>query len=78
MTAASLPESIWVTCYSGRLYVDRPSSFVWQGVRYEVAKVEEEWQEPGQKKFRVSTKGELRFGLCYDEGQDRWSITKIM
>ena len=78
MTEARLPQSVQVTCYSGRIYADRPVSFVWQGARYEVEKVEREWQEPGQKHFQVLTRDRKNFRLCYNEGQDQWSIIEIL
>ncbi len=78
MTEANLPESVQVTCYSGRIYADRPSSFIWQDRRYEVKEVEKEWLEPGEMHFHVLTQDEKRFGLCYNEGQDQWSITEII
>ena len=77
-------EPIKVTCYSGRIYADRPASFVWQDEKYEVKEVEKEWREPGQKYFVVTARGERgkkddrRFELCYHEGQDKWSIAEII
>jgi len=71
-------KPIQVTCYSGRVYADRPASFVWQDEKYEVKEVEKEWQEPGERHFQVLTQDEKRFRLCYNEGQDQWSITEII
>ena len=74
-------KPIHVTCYSGRIYADRPASFVWQDKQYEVKAIEREWREPGQKHFVVTARGEKddrRFELCYHEGQDQWSIAEII
>ena len=79
-------QTISVTCYSGRSYADRPASFVWQGRKYTAEKVEKEWQEPGEKHFVVTTrgeesgeseKGEKRFEICYHEREDSWSLIEI-
>jgi hypothetical protein len=78
MTEANSPEPAQVTCYSGRIYADRPASFVWQGVKYDVKDIEREWQEPGERHFVVKTEDDRRFELCYYEGQDQWSITEII
>jgi hypothetical protein len=78
MTEASSPEMVQVTCYSGRTYADRPVSFTWQGVGYEIEKVEREWQQPSERLFVVRTKDEKRFRLCYNEGHDQWSITEVL
>jgi len=77
MSQSDLSQSVRVSCYSGRIYADRPSSFVWQGVRYELKDIEKEWQEPGERHFQVLTQDEKRFKLCYNEGQDQWSLTEI-
>lgn len=71
-------KPVQVTCYSGRVYADRPASFVWQDEKYEVKEVEKEWQEPGEKHFVVKTKDDRLFELCYHEGQDEWSIIEIV
>ena len=71
-------DNLKVNCYSGRIYADRPSSFVWQDRKYEVKEVEKEWQEPGERHFLIKTQDEKRFRLCYDESQDQWSITEII
>ena len=71
-------EPVKVTCYSGRVYADRPASFVWQDKKYEVEKIEKEWQEPGEKHFLIKTEDDRRFELCYHEGNDLWSITEII
>jgi hypothetical protein len=67
-----------VSCYSGQTYAERPRSFVWEGVKYEVEEIEKEWREPGERHFQVRTKDNKRFQLCYNETQDRWSLTELM
>ena len=75
-----------VTCYSGRSYANRPTSFVWEGVKYEVTDIEREWLEPGEKHFIVKTtsgkgekseKDEKRFQICYHEREDSWSLIEL-
>ena len=83
MTEANSFEPTQVTCYSGRTYADRPASFVWQDKQYEVKEVEREWQEPGQKHFVVTARGEKgekddkRFELCYIEQDDIWWLKEL-
>jgi len=67
-----------VSCYSGQTYAQRPRSFVWEGVEYEVAAIEKEWLEPGERHFQVRTKAHKLFQLCYNETQDRWSLTELV
>ena len=73
----SYPEPVKVTCYSGRSYADRPASFVWQGIKYEVKEVEREWLEPGERHFLVKTEDEKRFEICYHEREDSWSLIEL-
>jgi len=77
---------VYVTCYSGRSYADRPASFVWQDKQYEVKVIEREWLEPGEKHFVVVTtseksekneKDEKRFEICYHEREDSWSLREL-
>ena len=78
MANANSFQPTQVTCYSGRIYADRPASFVWLDKRYEVKEMEKEWQEPGEKHFMVRTEDDRRFELCYHEGNDQWSIAEII
>lgn len=66
-----------VRCYSGHTYAERPRSFVWQGIAYEVAEIEKTWQQPDERCFRVSTKDNRQFNLCYNETQHQWSLTEV-
>jgi hypothetical protein len=67
-----------VKCYSGQTYAERPRSFIWQGVEYEVEEIEKQWLEPGERHFQVRTRDNKLFQLCYNETQDRWSLTKLV
>lgn len=66
-----------VSCYSGHTYAERPRSFVWRGIAYEVAEIEKSWQQPGERYFQVSTKENRLFNLCYNETQHHWSLTEV-
>lgn len=77
MANAGSPQPVKVTCYSGRAYADRPASFVWQGVKYEVDDIEREWQEPGEKHFLIKTEDDRRFELCYIEQDDIWWLREL-
>ena len=66
-----------VSCYSGYTYAERPRSFVWQGIAYEVAEIEKTWQQPGERCFQVSTRDNRLFNLCYNETLQRWSLTEV-
>jgi hypothetical protein len=68
-------ENLKVRCYSGRTYAERPQSFTWQGTEYEVAEIEKEWLEPGQRCFQVRTGDNKLFKLCYNETKEIWTIT---
>ena len=67
-------NNLVVKCYSGHIYAEEPRSFEWQGVEYEVAEIERAWQEPGERYFRVKTRDNKLFQLCYNEAEERWSL----
>ena len=67
-----------VRCYSGRLYAEEPRSFLWQQSELEIESVEEAWQEPGKRLFRVVIHDGRLFELCYNEATDRWSAIELM
>jgi len=67
-------NSLKVNCYSGHTYAERPKAFEWQGIKYEVEKVERAWQEPGERHFQVQTKDNILFQLCYNETQKQWTL----
>lgn len=67
---------VQVACYSGRTYAERPTAFLWEGIEQKVRKIEREWQEPGEKHFRICTEGDRLFELCYYEDGDWWLATE--
>jgi len=71
-------NNLKVNCYSGQTYAERPKSFLWEGIEYEVEEIEKEWQEPGERHFQVITKDNKLFQLCYNESQDQWSLTELI
>lgn len=68
-------NSLKVNCYSGHTYAERPDSFLWRGVAYEVEEIESAWVEPGRRCFKVRTRGNKSCQLCYNEVSKRWSLT---
>ena len=73
-----LNNNIEVECYSGHTYAERPKSFRWEGVGYEIEEIEKEWQEPGERWFQVRTGGNKLFKLCYNEVKEQWSLTELV
>ena len=71
-------DELIVNCYSGHTYAEMPCSFEWQGVGYEVVKIEREWQVPGEKCFQVCTMDNKLFRLCYNGVEDQWSLTELV
>ena len=67
-----------VNCYSGHTYAERPKSFLWHGIEYEVEEIERAWQEPGEKHFQIRTSENKLFNLCYNETKDYWSLTELV
>jgi hypothetical protein len=67
-----------VKCYSGYLYAEEPLSFVWQGKELRIKSIENAWQEPSKRLFRVITEDGNLFGLCYNEKSDYWSAVELM
>ncbi len=69
-------NTLKVNCYSGHTYAQRPVSFSWQGMDYEVEEVEKEWLEPEKRCFLVKTVDNKSFQLCYNEALNEWSISR--
>ena len=67
-----------VNCYSGHTYAERPESFQWQGIEYEVNEIEKAWQEPGKRHFQIRTKDNKLFNLCYNETEKEWSLIELV
>lgn len=72
------PEPTEAKCYSGRIYAERPESFLWQNEEHKVSVIEKAWQEPGKRLFKVITEDGKSFELCYDETNDQWSATELV
>ena len=71
-------DNLKVNCYSGHTYAEEPRSFLWEGIEYEVQEIEKAWQEPGEKHFRVHTKDNKLFQLCYNETEKQWSLIELI
>ena len=71
-------NNLKVKCYSGLTYAERPKSFRWEGVEYEVAEIERAWVAPGERHFQVRTKDNKLFQLCYNETHSQWSLTELV
>ena len=70
-------KSVWVTCYSGHTYAERPESLMWHDVEHKIEEIEKEWQEPGARLFQVRTEGGGLFVLSYNERGDEWSAFEL-
>ena len=77
-SSGSKTSNLKVSCYSGQSYAERPVSFSWEDKDYQVAEIEAEWRGEGTKNFRVRTKDNKLFQLCYNESQDQWSLTELV
>jgi len=71
-------NNLKVNCYSGHTYAERPESFMWQGMEYEIQKIEKEWRQPGEKYFQVRTGDNKLFRLCYNETEQQWSLIELV
>ncbi len=69
-------DDVQVKFYSGHVYAERPMSFTWEGIEFDVIEIEKTWLEPGLKYFQVRTKGSKIFKLCYNEALGQWSVTE--
>jgi hypothetical protein len=67
-----------VKCYSSHTYAQEPRSFVWEEKELTVKSVEQAWQEPGRRCFRVATEDGKLFELCYNQRADRWSAINLI
>jgi len=71
-------DNLKVNCYSGHTYAQRPKSFLWEDIEYEVDETEKAWQEPGEKHFQVRTKDNKLFHLRYNEVEKEWSLIELV
>jgi hypothetical protein len=69
---------VLVSCYSGRIYADRPVSLIWEGIEHKIEEVEKEWQEPGARLFKVRTENGRLFVLSYNERGDEWAAFELV
>ncbi len=69
-------DNLEVNCYSGHTYAERPKSFLWEGVEYEIEEIEKEWLAPGERHCQVRTGDNKLFQLCYNETEQQWSLTE--
>lgn len=67
-------EPVWVTCYSGYTYAERPEYFIYRGITHRVQQVAKQWREPGERHFLVCDEENKLFELCYNESKDEWSL----
>lgn len=63
-----------VECHSGYEYSERPLALWWQGERFLIAQILDQWRIPGGKCFRVRTEDGKIFELFYGELYDEWRI----
>jgi hypothetical protein len=71
------PGADRVECYSGHSYAQEPRAVIWQGHRYQVARVEERWRTPEGPAFRVRVEAERVFELRYHELFHSWTIREL-
>ena len=71
-------NNIDVKCYSGHTYAEEPRSFIWNGVEYHIELIESAWREPGERHFLVRTEDNKLFQICYNEAEERWSLTEVV
>jgi hypothetical protein len=71
-------NNLKVNCYSGHTYAEEPRSFEWQGTEYEIKEIEKSWQGPGERHFRVITKENKKFQLCYNDVEKQWSLIELV
>jgi hypothetical protein len=64
-----------VECYAGSTYPEKPRAFSWEGQRYEVQTILDQYREPDGIGFRVRClPGGMLFNLFYSFSEDRWRI----
>jgi len=67
-------ENIYVECYSGYKYADRPEAFVWKGKRYRIKNILKRWREEQDEFFIVEVEEGGKHTISYNEKEDRWSL----
>jgi hypothetical protein len=65
---------IYVEAYSGYKANERPLRFDLDERTYEIAAVEDRWQDPNAEYFKVRTVDGKQYLLRYDEHTDEWTL----
>src|SRR5262249_54391181 len=65
---------IYVEAYSAYKANERPIRFDLDDRTYEIAAVEDRWQDPNAEYFKVRTVDGKRYLLRYDERADEWTL----
>jgi hypothetical protein len=65
-----------VNCYSGHRYAQRPYSFYWQDVKYEISAIIKEENTPQGKRFLVQVSDGMLFYLYYYIDPDSWRVSR--
>ncbi|MFC1592875.1 hypothetical protein ACFL4C_02560 [Candidatus Omnitrophota bacterium] len=47
-------------------------------MEYEVKEIEKEWLEPVERHFKVRTRDNKLFNLCYNETDKQWAIIEVV
>src|SRR5262245_7716234 len=65
---------IYVDAYSGYKANERPLRFTLDDENYDIASIEDRWQEPNAEYFKVRTMDGKLYLLRYDEHKDEWTL----
>src|SRR5262249_43014567 len=65
---------IFVDAYSGHRANERALRFTWDDETYDIAYIEDRWQEPNAEYFKVRTVDGKMYLLRYDEPSDEWKL----
>ncbi|KAF0109220.1 MAG: hypothetical protein FD146_264 [Anaerolineaceae bacterium] len=66
-----------VECHSGFTYAEKPVALTWDGQRLEIDEILAAWRTPGERCFRVRTRGLRVFDLVYREAENDWQIQPV-
>src|SRR5262245_13152084 len=65
---------VYVDAYSGYKATERPLRFTLDDETYDIASIEDRWQEPNAEYFKVRTVDGKLYLLRYDEREDEWTL----
>jgi len=65
---------IYVDAYSGYKANERPVRFELDDQVYQIAAIEDRWQDPNAEFFKVRTEDGKRYLLRYDSQEDAWTL----